>query len=69
MLRTPVSSTSIRAIGYDKITGTLEIEFIGGQVYQYLEVPEDEYVSFMAAGSKGKHFHSNIKDSYQFEQV
>lgn len=64
MERTPVSSSNIVSIGYDSDTMTLEIEFKGGSVYQYQGVPEAEFVTFMAAPSKGQHFHAHIKDRF-----
>jgi len=67
--RTPVSSSNIASIGYDSGSSTLEVEFIGGSVYQYFDVPEGVYVEFMRAGSKGQFFHANIKDTYRYSKV
>jgi hypothetical protein len=39
MLRTPVSSSALRSVGYDPQTQTLEIEFNSAEVYQYFNVP------------------------------
>jgi hypothetical protein len=49
MERTPVTSTDLRAIGYDADTQTLEIEFNSGGVYQYSGVPSGEHDGIMAA--------------------
>lgn len=62
MERTPVTSSNIRAIGYEP--ETLEVEFNNGSVYQYLGVPVNEHESIMNADSKGKYFNANIKNSY-----
>jgi len=64
MERTPVSSSDILSIGYDADNQVLEIEFIRGAVYQYSGVPPGQYDGIMAADSKGKYFHANIKNAY-----
>lgn len=69
MERTPVTSTDIRAIGYDADSQTLEIEFNSGSVYDYSGVPQGEYDGFMGADSKGKYFHANIKNRYSFVKL
>ena len=40
MERTRVSSSNIRAIGYDPQSQALELEFLNGGIYQYLGVPQ-----------------------------
>ena len=69
MERIPVTSTDIRAIGYDVDSQTLEIEFNTGAVYQYSGVPSGEHDGIMAADSKGKYFHANIKNKYSFVKL
>lgn len=64
MERTPVSSETIRSVGYDTDSSILEIEFNNSGVYQYADVPESEFGSLMAADSKGKYFNRNIKTRY-----
>jgi len=62
--RVSVSSSAIDSIGYDQSSQTLQIEFVGGEVYDYQGVPPDVYKAMMAAPSKGKFFHSRIKSRY-----
>ena len=69
MERTPVTSTNIRAIGYDADSQTLEIEFNKGPVYQYSGVPPGEHEGLMAADSKGTYFNTNIKNRYSFVKL
>ena len=65
MERTPVTSTMIRAVGYDAETKSLEIEFNkGGAIWLYSEVPAEEHDALMKADSLGKYFLSRIKDKY-----
>jgi len=69
MTRQWVSSSNLRAVGYDAATHTLEIEFHHGGVYQYFGVPEAIYRSLMAAGSKGSYHHTHIKERYRYRKV
>ncbi|MEA3207487.1 MAG: hypothetical protein QOE70_544 [Chthoniobacter sp.] len=61
MKRTPVSSSSLRAVGYDEAASILEVEFVDGGVYEYSNVPAKEYTSLMAASSIGSYFATHIK--------
>ena len=38
-MREAVDSSSFASIGYEEETRTLEVEFVDGEVYRYLEVP------------------------------
>lgn len=57
------------SIGYDPAPRILEIEFRSGEVYQYLDVPQDVYHALHAAPSKGRYFHAAIDDAYDYAQV
>lgn len=35
---TPVTSTNVRAVGYDAVNRTLRVQFKGGRVYDYFDV-------------------------------
>jgi tyrosyl-tRNA synthetase len=61
IVRTRVESTSLASVGYHAETRTLEVEFQHGGVYQYFDVPHDEYEELMDAQSHGKSFADNIK--------
>lgn len=69
MERNYVTSSNIRSVGYDTDNQILEIEFNSGAVYQYSNVPNSEYEGMMNADSKGKYFHSNIKELYSFVKL
>lgn len=69
MDRKPVSSSNLKSVGYDPAANILEIEFNGGQVYQYFNVPESIYKALMSATSKGRYLHANIKNSYRYKQI
>ncbi len=61
---TTVDSSMIHAVGYDKETRTLEVVFNSGRVYQYYDVPSEEYEGLMAAESKGRYMRACIIDVY-----
>jgi hypothetical protein len=69
MERTQVSSSNIRAIGYDPISSTLEVEFNNGTVYQYAGVPQWEVDALMSAASHGTCFNANIRNRYPFVKL
>ena len=69
MNRIRVESSMIRSIGYEESSGTLEVEFTSGSIYQYFDVPESEYKRLINAASKGRYFNQNIKESYRYVQI
>jgi len=72
MKRTHVTSETIRSIGYNEATQTLEVQFIDGDVYQYYNVPPDEADTFLhrpVEGSYGKHVNFFIKERYDFRKM
>ena len=70
MVRTPVSSSNIQSVGYDAAVRVLEVEFLGGSVYQYSNVPPDRFSGLMNASSKGDYLNYYIKDGgYSYRQI
>ncbi|MGD7245443.1 helicase HerA domain-containing protein [Ralstonia pseudosolanacearum] len=69
MERETVESSTVLSIGYEPTTGTLEIEFKTGRLYQYYNVPEPIYQQFLESDSKGKFLHAYIKPAYPYSQV
>ncbi|MEM8642698.1 MAG: KTSC domain-containing protein [Cyanobacteria bacterium P01_G01_bin.54] len=70
MNRTSVQSSHLSSVGYDFDRHILEIEFRGGEVYQYFGVPEWEYNGLMAASSHGQYLDRQIKKGpYRYVQV
>jgi hypothetical protein len=63
--RQRVESTVIAAIGYSKRRHILEIEFVNGAVYRYLDVPPAIYRGLMSAGSKAQFYDFNVKGHYR----
>jgi KTSC domain len=65
MKRQAVSSRAISSIGYQ--AGTLEVEFVDGDVYRYFLVPRALFIEFMQAESKGAFFNDRIRDRFPTE--
>jgi hypothetical protein len=63
--RLDVSSRAIASVGYQ--AGTLEIEFVDGDVYRYFLVPRRLFLEFMQAESKGAFFNDCIRDRFPTE--
>ena len=63
--RTPVDSSNIVSVGYDPEAKRLSVEFKGGAVYHHDECSPEDHSAFMAAESKGKHYHANIKGKFK----
>ena len=63
--RQPVQSSAIAKIGYSKRRHILEIEFVNGAVYRYLDVPVVVYRGLMSAESKARFYDSNIRGHYR----
>lgn len=61
---TPVSSSQLKAIGYDPATKALACQFVHGpgHLYVYPNVEPKVHAEFMAAKSIGKFFGQHIKD-------
>ena len=62
--RQPVESSAIAKVGYSKRRHMLEIEFVNGAVYRYLDVPATVYRDLITAESKARFYDSNIKRHY-----
>ena len=70
MNRDPVTSTSLKSIGYDPNNNVLEVEFIKGSVYEYSGVSQDTYDSIMTADSIGSAFSKLVKSGgYVYKRV
>jgi KTSC domain len=62
MQRVSVDSSSIASIGYAPEQQVLELEFRqSGEVYQYFDVPAEEYTAFLGADSKGTYVNQQLK--------
>ena len=54
---------------YDPERRILYLRFRDGDVYRYFNFPPEQYQTFLAADSRGRHFLSNIRDKYRYERL
>jgi hypothetical protein len=66
--RAAVDSQAVKSIGYDAGRRILEIEYAGGGVYHYHDVPPEEHEELMGAESHGKHVSARIKGVYSHQK-
>lgn len=59
-------SSVIRSFDYDPADQRLEIEFVSGRRYSYLDVPEAVFDAMRRVASKGSFFNRRIRDHYPF---
>jgi len=70
MVRTHVSSSNLKSVGYEPSTNTLEIEFLNSGLYQYFNVPNRIYTGLMAASSHGSYFYQYVKKGgYSYKKL
>ena len=71
MQREPIDSDVIASIGYDAAWRVLEIEYRQTQeIYEYFEVPLEEYTAFRNAESKGTYLNTVFKPrGYRYVRV
>jgi len=67
--RKTVTSKGIASIGYSKRLHILEVEFVNGAVYRYLQVAPSVHRDLMAADSKARYYDANIKGNYPSVRV
>ena len=69
--REPIDSTVIASLGYAPAERVLEIEFRQtGDIYDYFDVPADEYDAFRCADSKGTYLNQVFKQhGYRYTRV
>ncbi|MBC7899639.1 MAG: KTSC domain-containing protein, partial [Saprospiraceae bacterium] len=65
MNRERIDSSSIRSVGYDPDAKILEVEFRGGGVYQYFDVPKNVYEDLINASSAGRYYAVYIKNEFR----
>jgi hypothetical protein len=56
-------------MSYDPATQRLRIVYVSGLIYDYKNVPQEEYDAMKAAFSKGTYLNQNIKGRYDFEKI
>jgi hypothetical protein len=67
--RVPVVSTSVASVGYDPARAVLEIEYQGGRIYQYLDVPSAAHRLLLQSPSIGEYVNKVIKPRFEAVRV
>jgi hypothetical protein len=64
-----VESNVISEIGYSKRRHWLELKFVNGGVYRYVDVPPSVYRDLMATESKASYYARYIRNNYRSVRV
>ena len=57
-------SSTVANIDYDPETRNMDVTFHSGQTYTLPGVSAEQHEDFLAADSKGKHFHRHFKGKF-----
>jgi hypothetical protein len=67
---TPVSSSTVAAVGYEASSSTLGVRFLNGSEYHYHGVPEEVFQGFFTAGSVGRYLDQSVKKAgYSYSKI
>ena len=61
-------SSIIKKYFYKPELKILTIVYVSGAVYDYLDVPQEDFDDFRAAFSKGIYLNKNIKPNFRYEK-
>ncbi len=65
-----LDSDMLSAAAYDADKQTLDLRFRKtGDVYRYIEVPQENYREFLDAESHGRYFLSHIRNHFRYERL
>jgi uncharacterized protein len=64
-----LSSTSLSRVRWDADSLVLEVEFLGGRVYQYYDVSQVTFDGLCHAGSHGEFFAQSVKGQYRYARL
>jgi hypothetical protein len=69
LVRQQVESSSVRSLGYDVANRALEVQFVSGAVYRYLDVPPRVVEGLAVAPSIGRYVALNVRNAYRCRRV
>jgi len=64
-----VTSSNVKAIGFDAETGTLYVQFLSGKTYQAPGAKQEDYDNWKAAKSKGQYHARILKTAFTWSAV
>ena len=67
--RQPVRSSNLASVGYDALSGTLDVGFRSGSVYRHYRVPESLHRGLMGASSKGGYYALHLRNRYGCRRI
>lgn len=62
-------SSVIASFHYNSAQHALDVIFNSGNVYRYLDVPEEVYVDMKNSFSKGTFLNTEIKPKYRYKKI
>ena len=62
-------STAIRRVAYRPAASALDVQFVTGRVYRYLDVPEEVAMGLSGARSKGGYFNRALRDRFAYVRL
>jgi len=66
----PLTSSNIKAAGYDSLRNELFVEFVSGPVYRYDAVPASIWNALLAAPSHGKFLREAVQlKGYRYQKL
>ncbi len=65
----PLQSRTLVRVAYDAQQSILQLEFHGGAIYQYFQVPASIYQELLTAESKGLYFNRSIRDQFLCHRI
>lgn len=63
------NSSNISGVEYDAAQRVLTVQFHGGRVYRYADVPAETYHRFRLADSAGRFFGREIRGKFASERI
>jgi hypothetical protein len=65
MKRLPVVSDALKSVGYDEENQVTQVEILKtGRVYNYFDVPLNDYLSLVEAHSVGEYYNKVFKKKF-----
>jgi len=62
-------SRVIRRFSYQAKDKALDVTFVSGRRYRYLNVPQQVYQDMQSSFSKGEYFNRHVRDHFAFEKL
>jgi len=66
---TACKSSMVAGVGYDAASKTLAVQFNGGSIYHYAEVPPEVFTDLQRSESVGQFINRQIKGQYAAEKI